>query len=99
MTAAVRADASLAGRLMEGHPYVWAEVPHAVRAEMAMTLEDVLVRRLHLFYEAADGGLAVAEEVARRMAGEPGLGWGEEEVARQVEAYRRAVRENRGFNG
>ncbi|HEU0298015.1 MAG TPA: glycerol-3-phosphate dehydrogenase/oxidase, partial [Longimicrobium sp.] len=97
LLAAVRADAGLAGRLMEGHPYLWAEVPHAVRAEMAMTLEDVLVRRLHLFYEAADGGLAVAEEVARRMAVEPGIGWSEAEVARQVEAYRRAVRENRQF--
>jgi glycerol-3-phosphate dehydrogenase len=99
LLAAVRADAALAGRLMEGHPYLWAEVAHAVRDEMAMTLEDVLVRRLHLFYEAADGGLAVADEVARRMAAEPGLGWSDAEVARQVEAYRAAVRENRGFGG
>ncbi|HEX2078318.1 MAG TPA: glycerol-3-phosphate dehydrogenase/oxidase [Longimicrobium sp.] len=97
--AAVRADAALAERLMEGHPYVRAEVPHAVRTEMAMTLEDVLVRRLHLFYEAADGGLAVADEVARRMAAQPGIGWSDAEVARQVEAYRRAVRESRGFGG
>ncbi|HYR11180.1 MAG TPA: glycerol-3-phosphate dehydrogenase/oxidase [Longimicrobium sp.] len=97
--AAVRADAALAGRLMEGHPYVWAEVAHAVRAEMAMTLDDVMTRRLHLFYEAADGGLAVAEQVARRMAAEPGIGWSEAEVAAQVDAYRSAVEENRGFGG
>jgi glycerol-3-phosphate dehydrogenase len=95
--AAARADAGLAARLMEGHPYVWAEVGHAVRAEMAMTLEDVMVRRLHLFYEAADGGLAVAKEVARRMAAEPGIGWSEAEAAAQVEAYRLSVTENRGF--
>ncbi|MBW3572987.1 MAG: FAD-dependent oxidoreductase, partial [Gemmatimonadetes bacterium] len=98
LLAAVRADAALAARLMEGHPYVWAEVAHAVRAEMAMTLDDVMTRRLHLFYEAADGGLAVAEQVARRMAAEPGIGWSEAEVAAQVEAYRTAVRENRGFS-
>jgi len=97
--ALVRADPSLGARLVEGHPYVWAEVPHAVRAEMALTLEDVLVRRLHLFYEAADGGLAVAEQVARRMAAEPGLGWTAAETAAQVDAYRSAVRETRAVPG
>ena len=95
--ALVRADAALGGRLMQGHPYVRAEVVHAVRAEMALTLEDVLIRRLHLFYEAADGGMAVAEEVARRMAAEPGIGWTDAEAAAQVEAYRAAVRETREF--
>jgi glycerol-3-phosphate dehydrogenase len=98
LLAAARADASLAARMMEGHPYVWAEVAHAVRAEMAMTLEDVMVRRLHLFYEAADGGLAVADEVARRMAAEPGIGWSDAEAAAQVGVYRQAVTENRGFS-
>ena len=99
LLAAVRADASLGERLMAGHPYLWAEVAHAVRAEMALTLADVLTRRLHLFYEAADGGLAVAEQVARRMAREPGIGWREAEIAAQVQAYRRGVEENRGFGG
>jgi glycerol-3-phosphate dehydrogenase len=97
LLAAARGDAALAGRLMEGHPYVWAEVVHAVRAEMAMTLDDVMVRRLHLFYEAADGGLAVATEVARRMAAQPGIGWDDAEVEAQVQAYRQSVTENRGF--
>lgn len=95
--ARVRADAALGTRLVDGHPYVWAEVPHAVAAEMALTLEDVLVRRLHLFYEAEDGGLAVAEAVARRMAPEPGIGWSDADVAAQVDAYRAAVRQTRDF--
>ncbi|WP_420128499.1 glycerol-3-phosphate dehydrogenase/oxidase [Longimicrobium sp.] len=95
--AAVRADAALAGRLMAGHPYIWAEVAHAVRAEMAMTLDDVMTRRLHLFYEATDGGLAVAEQAARLMASDPGIGWSDTEIAAQVDAYRAAVEENRGF--
>ena len=97
MIALVHADAALGERLMEGHPYVWAEVPHAVRAEMALTLEDMLTRRLHLIYEAVDGGLAIAEAVARRMAAEPGIGWTDAEVAAQVAAYRTAVRETRAF--
>jgi glycerol-3-phosphate dehydrogenase len=64
---------------------------------MTMTLEDLLVRRLHLFYEARDGGLGVAREVAERMAAEPGIGWDAAEVERQVERYRRAVADTRGF--
>lgn len=94
--ARVRADASLGRPLVDGLPYLWAEVPHVVRCEMATTLSDVLVRRLHVFYEAADGGMSVAREVAERMAGEAGIGWDEAEVARQVEAYRAEVEATRG---
>lgn len=93
--AAVRADRDGAMRILSGHPYVWAEVDHAVREEMALRLSDVLIRRLHLFYEAADGGLSVADSVARRMAAH--LGWSAERTAREVESYARAVRETRGF--
>jgi glycerol-3-phosphate dehydrogenase len=93
--AAVAAQPELGRRLLDGLPYVWAEVPHAVGAEMALTLEDVLRRRLHVFYEARDGGLSIAEEVAERMAGLPGLGWDAAEVQRQVEAYRAAVEATR----
>jgi glycerol-3-phosphate dehydrogenase len=85
--------------ILEGHPYLMAEAVHAVRAEMALTLEDVLVRRTHLFYEAADGGLPVAEAVARRMAAEPAIGWDAAGVGEQVAAYRRAVEATRGFTG
>ncbi|MBW3655964.1 MAG: FAD-dependent oxidoreductase, partial [Gemmatimonadetes bacterium] len=97
--AAARGDASLAARLMEGHPYIWAEVVHAVRAEMALGVDDVLVRRLHLFYEAMDGGLAVAERVARLMAAQQGIGWSAAQVAAQVDAYGKAVEATRGFGG
>jgi len=96
---AVRADPSLGGRIAEGFPYLWAEVPHAVRREMAMTLEDLLIRRLHLFYEARDGGVSVAHPVAERMAAQEGIGWDAAEVERQVERYRAAVEATRGFGG
>jgi glycerol-3-phosphate dehydrogenase len=95
--AAIRADASLGERIVHGHPYVWAEIAHAVRHEMAVTLGDVLTRRLHLFYEARDGGLSVARAIAERMAGEPGIGWGPAEIGAQVERYRAAVEATRGF--
>jgi glycerol-3-phosphate dehydrogenase len=93
--ARVRAHPEDGRPIVEGLPYLWAEVPHAVRAEMALTLEDLLVRRIHVALEAADGGVAVAEAVARRMAGEPGLGWDEAEVRSQVERYARTVAEGR----
>ena len=89
------ADPALARPLLDGLPYVWAEVPHAVGGEMALTLEDVLRRRLHVFYEARDGGLEIAAEVAARMAALPGLGWDAAETGRQVEAYRAAVEATR----
>ncbi|HEU4562524.1 MAG TPA: glycerol-3-phosphate dehydrogenase [Longimicrobium sp.] len=97
--AAIQADRSLGERIVPGHPYVWAEVPHVVRNEMAMTVEDVLIRRLHLFYEARDGGLSVARAVAERMAGEEGIGWDAAGIERQVERYRAAVEGTRGFGG
>ncbi|HSU15250.1 glycerol-3-phosphate dehydrogenase [Longimicrobium sp.] len=93
----IRADRALGERIVPRFPYLWAEVPHAVRHEMAMTLDDLLVRRLHLFYEARDGGLSVAHQLAERMAREPGIGWDAAETGRQVERYRAAVEATRGF--
>lgn len=95
--AAVRADAAEGRRIAEGFPYVRAEIGHAVRHEMALTLDDLLIRRMHLFYEARDGGLSVAQAVAERMAREPGIAWDAGEVERQVARYRAAVEATRGF--
>jgi glycerol-3-phosphate dehydrogenase len=92
---AIRGDPALGRPLVEGRPYVWAQVRHAVTAEMATSLEDVLRRRTQVFYEVEDGGLSVAGRVADAMA-EAGLGWDAAERARQVEAYRAAVARTRG---
>ena len=58
---------------------------HAVRAEMATTLTDVLTRRTraHLLDRAAT--VAAAPAVAELLAGE--LGWDADETARQLAAY------------
>lgn len=93
--ALIREDASLAGSLLPGRPHLRAEVVHAVRAELALTLEDVMRRRLHLFYEEIDGGIGVAKEIAAMMAAEEGLLWSPEEEVRQVGAYEKAVAETR----
>ena len=82
-------------RIVDGRPNIWAEVDIAVREEMALTLSDVLVRRLGLFYEAADQALAVAPDVAARMAGM--LGWDSTRTSDEVAAYGALVASHRAF--
>ncbi len=57
-----------AARIDPELPYIWAEVAFAVRAEHARAIADVLRRRIPLFRDARDQGLAAAE----RVAGDPG---------------------------
>ncbi|NDY92927.1 glycerol-3-phosphate dehydrogenase/oxidase [Ideonella livida] len=77
-------------RPLPGAPRVLgAEVCHAVAAEGARSLEDVMVRRLHLAWELPDGGDAVAPQVAALIA--PLLGWSAEQTAAQVADYRAFV--------
>lgn len=92
-------DAALGARLLPDLPYVRAEVPHAVEEEMALTLEDVLARRLHLFHEAAEGGVDVARAVAELMAPLPGIGWEENRIEVEVAAYAAAVARSRSVVG
>ncbi len=76
-------------------PYLWIEVSMAVESEMALTLEDVLVRRLGIFYESADQGLGVAPRVAERMGAH--LGWDAARTEAELQAYRTLVEEHRRF--
>jgi glycerol-3-phosphate dehydrogenase len=76
-------------RLHPSHPAIEAEVLHAVRRELALTVEDVLVRRLHLYYETRDHGLRATARVAELMGGE--LGWDEARRQDEVTRYRRYV--------
>jgi glycerol-3-phosphate dehydrogenase len=86
-------DAHLAEPLVPGLPNLKAEVVHAVRHEMALTLEDVLGRRTHILDQVRDNGQGVAPEVAVLMGAE--LGWSEQESARQVTQYQQAVEKTR----
>jgi glycerol-3-phosphate dehydrogenase len=91
--ALVEGDAGLGAPLADGLAYIRAEVIHALRREMALTVEDVLNRRTHVFSQARDGGLGVAAQVASMMARE--LGWSPDEQAAQVEHYRQVVEDSR----
>jgi glycerol-3-phosphate dehydrogenase len=88
------ADRGLLRRLHPPHPAIEAEVIHAVRRELAQTVEDVLLRRFHLFYEHADHGALAAQRVAELMGEE--LGWDEARIGEEAERYRTFVAASAG---
>jgi len=94
--ARIRQDAATGERIAPPLPYLWAEVDHAVQAEMALRLEDVMRRRTHIYYERADGGLEVARQVAERMAACDGIAWDEGMIQEEVRTYAASVRVSRG---
>ena len=85
LTALADADPKLAATLPGAPQYLVAELIYAVIAEGATTLTDVMTRRTHLSIELADGALALAPFVAKRIA--PHLGWSDDEMRRQVDSY------------
>jgi glycerol-3-phosphate dehydrogenase len=80
-----RAHPALARALTGAPGYLAAEVVHAVTAEGALHLDDVLTRRTRVSIETAHRGVESAPEVAALMA--EALGWDEERTAREVEHY------------
>jgi glycerol-3-phosphate dehydrogenase len=85
----VRADPAL-GRPLDGAPaYLAAEVVHAVRAEGALHLDDVLTRRTRVSIQTAHRGVESAPQVAALMARE--LDWDEERTEREVAHYEARV--------
>lgn len=87
--ALVDADPALAEPLVPGLPYLKAEAVHAVRSEMARTLDDVLARRTRARLLARDASAAVAADVAALLG--PDLDWDDAEQARQVKEYRDSI--------
>ena len=79
-------DRGLLNRLAPPHPAIEAEVLHAVRRELAQRVEDVLVRRMHVYYEHPDRGAGAATRVAELMGTE--LGWDQARVATEAARYR-----------
>ncbi|MBI2374162.1 MAG: glycerol-3-phosphate dehydrogenase [Deltaproteobacteria bacterium] len=57
-------DRGLLERVTKERDVIWAEVVFAVEEEMAMSVEDVLVRRTSLALTADDCGVSAAERVA-----------------------------------
>jgi len=79
--------------LMPGRPEIWAEVVYAVEREMAVRVQDVLIRRLHLFYEVADHGQSVVPRVTALM--KQRLGWDDAREAEELRDYFQLVERGR----
>jgi glycerol-3-phosphate dehydrogenase len=88
--ALVERDPQLGARVLPDLPHIRAEIPYAIQHEMAMTLNDWMIRRTHIMHEDAEQGLGYAPEVAAMMA--PHLGWDAVETERQVQAYNTQVK-------
>jgi len=91
----VERDRKLGDLILPNRPDIWAEIVHAVERELAVRLSDVLIRRLHLFYEDLGRGLAAAPAVAALM-GEL-LGWDKARRETELALYSAAVERTRAF--
>lgn len=85
----VRERRELAAPLLPGYPAIEAEVIHVARRELAQRVDDVLVRRIHPYYEAPEHGLAAARRTAELLAEE--LGWDAARIDKEADRYRRLV--------
>ena len=79
------AQSGLLGPLVAGEDMIEAEVAWAARQELALSLDDVLSRRMRLAQELADRGASIAPRVAAILGAE--LGWDEARQAREVADY------------
>ena len=71
--------------VVDGLPYIGAEVVYAVREEMARTLDDVVSRRTRATIQRAQATMDAAAAVAALVS--PDMGWDQEEAAEQVARF------------
>lgn len=86
-------DRPLGEPIVPGRPEIWAEVNYGVEREMAVRLQDILIRRLHLFYEVPDQAQSVVPRVAARM--KQLLGWDQTREAEELRDYFQIVERGR----
>ncbi len=79
------AELGLLRPLGEGVVHLEAEVVWAAREELALSLDDVLARRMRLAMELGDRGEAIAPRAAELLGEE--LGWDEARRAAEVRRY------------
>jgi glycerol-3-phosphate dehydrogenase len=80
----------LAKRLVDKHPYIDAQVVYAVRCEGALTLDDVLARRVRLTITDWRAATDAASKAAELMADE--LTWNKDRQALEVAGFVRSLK-------
>lgn len=83
--ALVRQDYELQRPIVSGAPHVRGEVVYAIQHEMAISIEDILARRIGLQYYSWELAAEAAPVVATYLARE--LGWFEAQKAEAVQEY------------
>jgi glycerol-3-phosphate dehydrogenase len=84
-----RDDARLSEPLVSGLPYTGAHLVYGVSEEMAESLSDLLIRRMHLAFETRDHGVSVAARAADVVASL--LGWDDQTKSARVREFRQDV--------
>ncbi len=90
LLAKIDKDRELGEPLEGAEDHLRVEIHHAVTAEGALHLDDVLTRRTRISIETFDRGVAAAPVVAGIMAGV--LGWDEATIERELVHYDARVR-------
>ena len=88
-------DLDLAVPLGERIDHLQGEVAWAARYELALSLDDVLARRMRLAQELPDRGASIAPRVAAVLGAE--LGWDESRQKVEVERYLETARREYGL--
>ena len=93
LQALLAASPALAERIDPQLPFIWAEVVQSARHDHARTIADVLTRRVPVFRDGLDQGLAAAPRVAALIGEE--LDWDDARRARELAAYEGVVTRSR----
>jgi FAD dependent oxidoreductase family protein len=83
----------LAKKVHPDHPYTFAQVQWAIDEELALSLEDVLARRIRLLFLDAKAAEAAAPAVAAFMATR--LGWSEERQKAELDNFVKLTKQYR----
>jgi len=78
-------ETGLLGRLVDGQDHLEVEVLWAARHELALSIDDVLARRMRLVHELPDRAAAIAPRVGAILGGE--LGWDDARRATEVDVF------------
>ena len=92
-------DALLLEKIQPQYPYTKAEVKWMTAHEMAVTVEDILARRIRLLFLDAKAAIAAAPVVANIMAKEMNKGdaWAHQQVTDFILLARRYLISNDEF--
>jgi glycerol-3-phosphate dehydrogenase len=78
-------ELGLLGRLVDGEDHLEVEVAWAARHELALSIDDVLARRMRIVHELPDRAAAIAPRVASILGAE--LGWDAARQSVEVETF------------